>query len=210
MARDGQAIRILVVDDHPLMREGISKTLEAEPGLQVVGEASDGVEAIEAYRVLSPDIVLIDLQMPRLSGLDAVEEIRKTSPDAKITVLTTYGGDAFAERALELGALGFLLKSSLHRELVDAIWSVNSGRRYMSAPVAEQLLAYAAKGRLSERELAVLRLVARGEANKLIARRLSISDQTVKAHVKSIFCKLEVGDRTHAVTVAIRRGLIEI
>lgn len=203
-------IRILVVDDHPLMREGIACALSAEPDIELVGEASDGDEAIERARALKPDVILIDLQMPRLGGLDAIQVILSETPDSRIAVLTTYGGDAHAERALRIGALGFLLKSSLHRELIDAVRTVHSGRRYVSPAVAEQLVSHLNEDKLSERELAVLELIARGEPNKGVARRLSISDQTVKAHVKSIFGKLGVNDRTHAVTVALRRGLISI
>jgi DNA-binding NarL/FixJ family response regulator len=201
---------VLIVDDHPLMREGIANALLAEADLELAGEASDGAEAIEKARALKPDVILIDLQMPRLGGLDAIPTILDEAPDARIAVLTTYGGDAYAERALRLGALGFLLKSSLHRELVDAVRAVGAGRRYVSPVVAEQILSHMNDDRLSERELDVLRLISRGEPNKGVARRLSISDQTVKVHVKSIFSKLGVCDRTHAVTVAVRRGLIDI
>lgn len=203
-------MRVLVVDDHPLMREGITAALMAAPDIEVAGEASDGAEAIELSRALRPDVTLIDLQMPGLGGLDAIQVILEETPKSRIAVLTTYGGDAYAERALKLGALGFLLKSSLHRELIDAIRSVHAGRRYVSPLVAEQLLSHMNDDKLSDRELAVLRLIARGEPNKGVARRLAISDQTVKAHVKSIFSKLGVGDRTHAVIVAVRRGLIDI
>ncbi len=210
MEREGRKIRVLVVDDHPLMREGIATTIQSEPDIELAGEATDGVEAIKLSRTLRPDVILIDLQMPLMGGLDAIPVILGEAPKSRIAVLTTYGGDAYAERALRLGALGFLLKSSLHRELVEAIRTVNTGRRYVSPSVAEQIVSHMNEDRLSDRELAVLSLIARGEANKGVARRLSISDQTVKAHVKSIFGKLGVSDRTHAVTVAIRRGLIDI
>jgi DNA-binding NarL/FixJ family response regulator len=210
MAPERRKTRVLIVDDHPLMREGIANALLAEADLELAGEASDGAEAIEKARALKPDVILIDLQMPRLGGLDAIPTILDEAPDARIAVLTTYGGDAYAERALRLGALGFLLKSSLHRELVDAVRAVGAGRRYVSPVVAEQILSHMNDDRLSERELDVLRLISRGEPNKGVARRLSISDQTVKVHVKSIFSKLGVCDRTHAVTVAVRRGLIDI
>jgi len=210
MTPEGRKTRVLIVDDHPLMREGIANALLAEADFELAGEASDGAEAIEKSRTLKPDVTLIDLQMPRLGGLDAIPVILDEAPDSKIAVLTTYGGDAYAERALRLGALGFLLKSSLHRELVDAIRTVSAGRRYVSPVVAEQILSHMNEDKLSDRELAVLRLISRGEPNKGVARRLSISDQTVKVHVKSIFGKLGVCDRTHAVTVAVRRGLIDI
>lgn len=210
LAPERHKTRVLIVDDHPLMREGIANALLAEADLELAGEASDGAEAIEKARALKPDVILIDLQMPRLGGLDAIPTILEDSPEARIAVLTTYGGDAYAERALRLGALGFLLKSSLHRELVDAVRAVGAGRRYVSPVVAEQILSHMNDDRLSERELDVLRLISRGEPNKGVARRLSISDQTVKVHVKSIFSKLGVCDRTHAVTVAVRRGLIDI
>ena len=210
MEREERKKRVLVVDDHPLMREGIVATLQAESDIELIGEATDGDEAIELARALKPDVILIDLQMPRLGGLEAIKVILSDTPNVKIAVLTTYGGDAYAERALRMGALGFLLKSSLHRELIEAIRTVHAGRRYVSPVVAEQILSHLNDDKLSDRELAVLRLIARGEPNKGVARRLSISDQTVKAHVKSIFGKLAVSDRTHAVTVAIRRGLIDI
>jgi DNA-binding NarL/FixJ family response regulator len=205
-----RSIRILVVDDHPLMREGVASAIEVEPDMELAGEAADGAEAVERFVSLRPDVTLMDLQMPRLGGVEAIAAIRGEQPSARILVLTTYGGDVHAERALKAGAMGFLLKSTLHRELVDAIRAVHAGRRYVPSAIADEILAHMGDDRLSERELEVLRLVADGQCNKGVARALAISAQTVKAHLKSIFAKLDVADRTHAVTVAVRRGIIEI
>lgn len=207
---NSRPIRILVVDDHPLMREGIAAALQVEPDMELVGQAEDGDEALERFRELRPDVTLMDLQMPRLNGVDALLSIRREFPFARILVLTTYGGDMHAQRALKAGAAGFLLKSTLHRELVEAIRAVHAGRRYVPAAIADAIVARISDDPLSEREVEVLRLVAAGEANKGIARWLSISEQTVKAHLKNIFGKLGVADRTHAVTIAARRGIIDL
>ena len=205
-----RSIRVLVVDDHPLMRGGIATAIEDASGMELVGEAADGEEALEQFLRLRPDVTLMDLQMPRLGGVEAMAAIREKQPSARVLVLTTYGGDLHAERALRAGAMGFLLKSTLHRELVDAIRAVHAGRRYVPSAVADEIVAHMGGERLSERELEVLRLVADGKGNKGVARALAISEQTVKAHLKSIFAKLGVADRTHAVTMAVRRGIIEI
>jgi DNA-binding NarL/FixJ family response regulator len=205
-----RSIRVMVVDDHPLMREGIASAIEVAPDMELAGEAADGEEAFEQFVSLHPDVTLMDLQMPRLGGVEAIEAIRAACPAARILVLTTYGGDVHAERALRAGALGFLLKSTLHRELVDAIRAVHAGRRYVPSAIADGIVAHMGDERLSERELEVLRLVADGQGNKGVARVLAISEQTVKAHLKNVFAKLGVADRTHAVTVAVRRGIIEI
>jgi DNA-binding NarL/FixJ family response regulator len=203
-------IRVLVVDDHPLMREGIASAIEDAPDMEVVGGAADGAEAFERFQSLHPDVTLMDLQMPNLAGVEAIAAIRAECPSARVLVLTTYGGDALAERALRSGAMGFLLKSTLHRELLDAIRAVHAGRRYVPAVIADEIVTHMGDERLSERELEVLHLVADGLGNKGVGRALAISEQTVKAHLKSIFAKLGVADRTHAVTVALRRGIIEI
>ena len=176
--------------------------------MEVVGEAQDGAEAVEIYRKIRPDVTLMDLQMPGKSGLDALSEIRLEFPSARIVALTTYEGDIQAARALRAGALGYLLKSSLRRELVEAIRTVHGGRKYISPKIAVDIAAHIGEEDLSSREIEVLQLIARGEANKTIAWRLSITEATVKVHVKSIFGKLNVADRTHAVTVAARRGII--
>ena len=203
-------IRVLAVDDHPVLREGIAAILEAQPDITLVGTAENGIQAIEQYHALRPDIVLMDLQMPQMGGIEAIEAIHRDVPKAHIIVLTTYDGDVQAVRALKAGAAAYLLKSSLRRELLDTIRSVHSGRRHVPPDIAQQIALHAADEPLSKRELSILALVADGKANKQIAWELSISEETVKAHMKSIFAKLDVADRTHAVTAAIRRGIIEL
>jgi DNA-binding NarL/FixJ family response regulator len=203
-------IRILIADDHPMLREGIAAVIELQPDMIVAGEAQDGARAIERHAALKPDIVLMDLQMPGVDGMAAIAAIRQADPDARIIVLTTYAGDIQAMRALRAGASGYLLKGSVRKELLDAIRSVHDGRRYLCAEISREIALHAIDDGLSEREIAVLRLVAEGKANKQIAWECSISEDTVKAHMKSIFAKLRVMDRTHAVTVAIRRGIIDL
>ncbi|HWW27720.1 MAG TPA: response regulator transcription factor [Caulobacter sp.] len=203
-------IRVLVVDDHPMLREGVAAVLALQPDMLLVGEAENGAEAVAQHRELRPDVTLMDLQMPGMSGLEAIEAIRAEVPAARIVVLTTYAGDVQALRALKAGATGYLLKSTLRRELLDTIRNVHAGRRQLQPEVAHEIAIHAIDEALSEREIHVLRLVAAGRANKQIAWDLSLSEDTVKAHLKSIFAKLDVADRTHAVTVAARRGVIEI
>lgn len=207
---DPSPIRILIADDHPLLREGVVSILEDRPDMEVVGEACDGAEAVARFRELRPDVTLMDLQMPGMNGLEAILAIRAKFPDARILVLTTYAGDVQAVRALKAGATGYLLKSSLRTEMLDAIRNVHRGRRHVHGDVAAEIAIHVADESLSEREAAVLRLVAVGKANKEIAHALSLSEETVKAHLKNIFAKLDVADRTHAVTVAARRGIIEL
>jgi DNA-binding NarL/FixJ family response regulator len=203
-------IRILVVDDHPALRYGIAAMLELQPDMALAGEAENGREAITAFHALRPDVVLMDLQMPVMGGLEAIAEIRKESRNAKIVVLTTYAGDVQAARALKAGASAYLLKSAVRKEMIDIIRSVHSGRRHVAAEIAQEMALHAADEPLSEREIAILQLVASGNANKEIAWQLTISEETVKAHMRSIFSKLDVNDRTHAVTAALRRGVIEL
>jgi DNA-binding NarL/FixJ family response regulator len=203
-------VRILVVDDHAALREGVAAMLAPEPDIAVVGEAGNGAEAVEAFRRLRPDVTLMDLQMPVMNGFDALVRIREEFPNGRIVVLTTYEGDAQAVRALKAGASGYLLKSSLRKELIDAIRIVHAGRRYVFAGVAQEIAIHSAEEPLSDREVAVLRLVADGKPNKAIAYALSLSEDTIKAHLRSIFAKLDVTDRTQAVTTALRRGIITL
>jgi DNA-binding NarL/FixJ family response regulator len=201
-------IRVLIVDDHPMVRDGIAALLGRQADMEAVGEASDGAEAVKKFRELSPDLTLMDVQMPGTGGIEAIAEIRRLSPDARVLVLTTYPGDANAARAIRAGAAGYLLKNGIRGELIDAIRSVHAGRRAVSADIAHEIATYALNEVLSEREIQILRLVAEGHANKEIAWRLNLSNDTIKAELKAIFATLGVHDRTHAVTVAARRGYI--
>jgi DNA-binding NarL/FixJ family response regulator len=203
-------IRILLADDHPLLRDGVSGLVADQPDMKLVAEASNGREAIDQFRKYRPDITLLDLQMPEISGIDAILAIRSDYPDARIIVLTTYTGDAQVLRALKAGAQAYLLKSALRRELLETIRAVHAGHRRIPPEVATQLAEHAADEQLTSREIEVLRLIAAGNANKLVASELSIMEETVKGHVKNILSKLGANDRTHAVTIAIKRGIIEI
>jgi DNA-binding NarL/FixJ family response regulator len=204
------SIRVMVVDDHLVLREGVASILDGETDVEIVGTAENGADAIAAFTKLRPDVTLMDLQMPVMSGLEALAEIRRLSPKARVIVLTTYEGDAQAVRALKAGAAGYLLKSSLRKELIDAIRAVHGGQRYVLAEVAQEIAIHAAEEPLTEREIAVLQLVAAGKANKAIAHDLSLAEDTVKAHLRSVFSKLDVSDRTQAVTTALRRGIINL
>ncbi|HSX61517.1 MAG TPA: response regulator transcription factor [Tahibacter sp.] len=204
------SIRILCVDDHPLLREGIAGVIEGQDDLRLVGEASNGREAVDAFRRLRPDVTLMDLQMPEMDGLDAIKAIRAEFPAARIIVLTTYGGDVPALHALRAGAQGYLLKSSLRKELLDAIRAVAAGRKRIPAGIAAQIAENAAHDALSSREVEILRGVAAGSANKVIAATLAISEETVKSHMKRILEKLDANDRTHAVTIALKRGIFSL
>lgn len=206
----GKRIRILAVDDHPMLREGIAAAIARQRDMILVGEAVNGREAIETFRMTRPDVTLMDLQMPEMNGVEAISAIRAEFPAARIIVLTTYKGDAQALRALKAGASGYLLKSALRKEMMAAIRTVFAGRSSIPAEIAMQIAEHVAADALSEREIEVLRCVARGAANKEAAIQLHISEETVKVHMKHILEKLGATDRTHAVTIALSRGIIEL
>jgi DNA-binding NarL/FixJ family response regulator len=203
-------MRLLIADDHPLLREGIAAVLANEKDMQMVGEASNGREAIDRYRELRPDVTLMDLQMPVMDGVAATLAIRAEFADARIVMLTTYRGDAQALSALKAGASGYLLKSMIGTDLVEAIRSVHSGHRHIPREIAAELAAHVTDDSLSPRELQVLKRVAAGNSNRLIADQLALSEDTIKAHMKSIMSKLSANDRTHAVTIALKRGIIDV
>ncbi|MGH6746200.1 response regulator transcription factor [Novosphingobium sp.] len=200
-------IRILVADDHPVLRDGIAAMLENQEDMELVGEAADGSEAVERFRSLRPDVVLMDLQMPGIDGLEAITSIRAEDPNARILVLTTFAGDVQAVRALKAGATGYLLKNSLRTEMLSAIRSVSKGVRHIHREVADGIAHHVADETLTEREISVLKLIAFGRGNKQVAHELGVSEETVKAHLKVIYEKLHVSDRTHAITVANQRGI---
>ena len=203
-------IRILTVDDHPMLREGIAAVLAAENDMVLVAEASNGREAVEQFRAQRPDVTLMDVQMPEVNGIDAILKIREEFPDARIIVLTTYSGDAQAARAIKAGASGYLLKSMVRKELIDTIRSVHAGKKRIPAEIAVEMAEHHSDDALTEREMEVLRAVAGGNANKMVGQLLNVSEETVKGHMKSILSKLGANDRTHAVTIAVKRGIIEI
>lgn len=202
-------IRLLVVDDHPLLREGIAAVLEAHPDIELVGEAADGEQAVARFAELRPDVTLMDLQMPGLNGTEAIRTIRAQFADACIAVLTTYSGDARALQAVQAGARGYLLKNMLRKELVTAVHSLAAGKRYFPEPIASELLAAIAEDGLTPRETQVLACAAQGLGNGDIAAQLAISDDTVKGHMRSIMTKLNARNRTHAVSIALQRGIID-
>ncbi len=203
-------IRILTVDDHPMLREGIAALVASQPDMKVVAEASTGREALEQFRKHRPDLTLMDLQMPEMDGIEAMGAIRSEFPDARIIVLTTYKGDIQVLRALKAGARAYLLKGLLRKELLETIRAVHAGQKRISPDVAVELADHALDDALTSREIDVVRLIAGGHANKLIADQLGITEDTVKGHVKNILSKLGASDRTHAVTIALKRGIIEL
>ncbi|MGA2745984.1 MAG: response regulator transcription factor [Candidatus Sulfotelmatobacter sp.] len=203
-------IRILTVDDHPLLRKGIAALVNGEPDLKLVAEAANGEEAIEAFRSHRPDVTLMDLQMPGMDGTTAIGRIRDEFPDARIIVLTTYTGDAQVLRALRAGARAYILKGHVHKELLETIRAVHAGQKRIPPDIAAELAEHAMDDELTEREIEVLKLVAAGNANKHIADQLSIGEATVKSHVSNILSKLGANDRSHAVTIGLQRGIIEL
>jgi DNA-binding NarL/FixJ family response regulator len=210
MSPEPKPIRILTVDDHPLLREGVAALVASQSDMKVVGEASDGREAIEEFRKRRPDITLMDLHLPQMNGIDAIIAIRAEFPEARIIVLTTYRGDVEVLRALKAGARAYLLKGLLRKELLETIRAVHAGLKRIPPELAAELADHAADEALSAREIDVLRLIAGGNANKVIAAQLLITEETVKGHVKNILAKLSANDRTHAVTIGLKRGIIEL
>ena len=210
MSDDTKQIKIMTVDDHPVLRQGIAALIADEPDMTLVAEATNGREAIQQFRAHRPDVTLMDLQMPEMNGLDAMIAIRGEFADARIIVLTTYTGDVQATRALKAGARAYLLKNSLHKELLDTIRAVHAGRKTLSPEVSFQLAEHSAEELLSAAEVRVLRLIAEGNSNKEIATLLSITEDAVKGQVRNILSKLGANDRTHAVTIALKRGIIEL
>ncbi len=203
-------ITILTVDDHPLMMAGITGEINARPDMRVVAQATDGAEALQMFRLHRPDVTLMDIRMPNVNGIDAVTAIRAEYPRARIVILTSTAGDIQVLRAFKAGAVGYLLKSLLRTELIDTIRSVHSGRRKIPPEIAQLLAEHATSDALTGRELDILRGVAKGQSNKLIANDLGIAEHTVKNHIKSILSKLDVGDRTGAAIAALRRGYIDL
>jgi len=203
-------IRILAIDDHPLVREGIAGLIGVQGDMVLVGQASSGREAVQQFRAHRPDITLMDVQLPDMSGLDALMVIRNEFPDARIIVLTTYAGDAQIVRALKAGAQGYLLKSTLHQDLLETIRAVHAGRKNLSPEVSYQLAEHMTDERLTPAEILVLKLIATGSSNKQIADQLSVTEETIKGRVKNILAKLGANDRTHAAMIGVKRGIIEL
>ena len=210
VSSDPSLIRVLAVDDHPVLRQGIAGLIASQLDMRLVGEASNGLEAIQQFRALRPDVTLIDLQMPQMNGIDAISGIRGEFPEARIIVLTTYAGDVQALRAMKAGARGYLLKNLLYKELLDTIRAVHAGKKTLSPEISYQLAEHATDEVLSPAEISVLRLIAAGNGNKQIAHQLSVTEETVKGRVKNILSKLGANDRTHAVLIGLKRGIIEL
>ncbi len=203
-------IRVMAVDDHPLLRDGISALIGNQTDMELVAEASTGREALDLFRKCRPDITLMDLQMPEMSGIDAISAIRGEFPDARIIMLTTHAGDVQVSRALKAGARAYLLKGLLRKELLETIRAVHAGHKRVSSEVAAEIAEHATDDALTPREVDVLHLVAKGNANKAIGAELSLTEETVKSHIRSILAKLGANDRTHAVAIGLKRGIIDL
>jgi DNA-binding NarL/FixJ family response regulator len=210
MSATTESIRILAVDDHPIVRRGIAGLLSIQPDMTLVGEASDGREAIQLFRMHRPDVTLMDLQMPGMNGVDALIAIRNECPEAKVIVLTTYAGDVQIMRAIRAGAQAYLLKNTLHKELLETIRRINAGKKALSPEVSYEIATHATDDTLTPAEISVLRLIAAGNANKQIADQLCITEETVKSRVKCILSKLCANDRTHAAMIGLKRGIIDL
>jgi len=210
MAGVPSMIRILAVDDHPLLRRGIAALVNTEPDMKLVAEAANGEEAVESFRLYRPDVTLMDLQLPGVNGIEAIDRILGEFPDARIIVLTTYTGDAQVLRALRAGARAYILKGHVHRELLETIRTVHAGRKRIPPDIAVELAEHTTEDELSSREIEVLRLIAAGNSNKQIADQLYIEESTVKSHVTNILSKLSANDRAHAVTIGLKRGIIAL
>jgi len=210
MSDDTKQIKIMTVDDHPILRQGIAALIADEPDMTLVAEATNGREAIQQFRAHRPDVTLMDLQMPEMNGLDAMIAIRGEFAEARIIVLTTYKGDVQARRAIQAGARAYLLKNSLHKELLDTIRAVHAGRKNLSPEMSFELAEHAAEDTLSPLEVRVLRLIAEGNSNKEIGARLSATEDSVKGHVRNILSKLGANDRAHAAMIGVKRGIIEL
>ena len=210
MGTASKLIRILTVDDHELLRKGIAALVNAEPDMKLVAEASNGRDALESFRLHRPDVTLMDIQMPGFNGIEAIDYILSEFPDAHIIVLTTYTGDVQVLRALRAGARGYVLKGHVHRELLETIRVVHAGQKGIPPDIAAELAEHAGDDELTTREIDVLRLIAGGNSNKLIADQLSIGEATVKSHVTNILSKLGANDRSHAITIALKRGIIQL
>ena len=203
-------IRVLTVDDHPLLRDGIAALIGSEEDMELIGEASNGREGLDLFRKFRPDVTLMDLQMPEMNGIDAIGAIRGEFPEARIIVLTTHPGDVQVSRALKAGARAYLMKGELRKQLLETIRAVHAGQKRLSSEVAAEIAEHVTDSSLTPREIDVLRLVAAGNANKEVGARLSLTEVTIKSHMKNILAKLGANDRTHAVTIALKRGIIDL